>query len=106
METINISNGNSGITFSGSSNNIHTSTTSAIFDFWGTPEKVDVRIYEDRVEFIYKQYGSTMLACWPPQPPPERVYKIVYSCIDGKWNKSEPIYGKIIPACQEYYEFD
>jgi hypothetical protein len=26
----------------------------------------------------------------------ERVFKIVYSCIDGKWNKSEPIYASRI----------
>lgn len=31
--------------------------------------------------------------------------KIIYSCIDGKWNKSEPIYGKIIPTQDEYFEF-
>jgi hypothetical protein len=36
----------------------------------------------------------------------ERAVKIVYSCVDGKWNKSEPIYGKIIPAQDEYFEFE
>ena len=43
---------------------------------------------------------------YPQQPLEERVFKIVYSCKDGKWNKSEPNYGKIIPATDEDYDFD
>jgi hypothetical protein len=46
------------------------------------------------------------LTIYPSPPPEERVFKIVYSCVDGKWNKSEKIYGKIIPSQKEYYEFE
>jgi hypothetical protein len=35
----------------------------------------------------------------------KRVYKIIYSIEEGKWKRSEPIYGKIIPATEESYEF-
>jgi len=38
-------------------------------------------------------------------PPQERVFKIVYSCVNGKWNKSDRIYGNIISAQDEGYEF-
>ena len=34
-----------------------------------------------------------------------RVYKVIYSCKDGKWHKSDRIYGKVIPAKGETYEF-
>lgn len=34
------------------------------------------------------------------------VYKIIYSCKDGQWHKSEPIYAKILPKREkEGYEF-
>lgn len=36
----------------------------------------------------------------------KQVFKIKYSCVDGKWNKSQPIYGKHIPASGESYEFE
>ena len=54
------------------------------------------------IELVYKQ--QSMLAN-NFGPLPSRVYKIVFSCVDGKWHKSEPIFGQIVPAQQEYYDF-
>lgn len=36
----------------------------------------------------------------------KRVFKVIFSCVDGKWHKSERIYGDIIPASKESYKFD
>lgn len=75
---------------------------------WHTPEliKVQVNDLHGYIEMIYKQTSMISLSVYPPRQPEERVFKIVYSCVKGKWNKSEPIFGKIIPAQNEYYEFD
>lgn len=97
--SINISSGSNGIT-----------TTTGITGFtsdmntWSTNERVEVNVVGETIEMIYKQKLS--FNYWPAPPPEERVFKIIYSCIDGKWNKSEPIYGKIIPAQGEYFEFE
>lgn len=79
------------------------STTST--DFWSTPERVDVIENFDNIEFIYKETSMISYTSFPPPPPQERVFKIVFSCVDGKWNKSERIYGKIVPAENERYAF-
>lgn len=72
---------------------------------WSTPNRIEVREAGESIEFIYKQtYMISNGLLWE-QKLQERVFKIVYSCKDGKWNKSEPIFGKIIPQQQEYYEF-
>lgn len=68
-------------------------------------ERVDVIEKEDSIEFIYKETSSLVNMTYPPQKPHERVYKIVFSCKDGKWNKSEKIYGEIIPPKKEKYKF-
>lgn len=74
---------------------------------WSDPIRVDVIEGRDCIEMIYKQASIiTHRNTTPSQPPNERVFKIVYSCIDGKWHKSERIYGKIIPAQSEQYEFE
>jgi hypothetical protein len=71
---------------------------------WSEPKRKSVTIYDNRIEMIYTQYSTYY---YSPSPPSERrTFKIVYSCVDGKWNKSEPIYGKIIPATKEEYEFE
>jgi hypothetical protein len=59
----------------------------------------------ETIEMIYTQTSQYYRTGGMPPYNDERVIKIVYSCIDGKWNKSEPIIGKIIPAQNEYYEF-
>lgn len=79
---------------------------------WNEPKRVEINEYPDSIEMIYTQegvdYSKTHFTVYPPFPPERhrRTFKIVYSCVDGKWNKSEPIYGKIIPATKEIYEFE
>ena len=83
--------------------NSWTSVTSS--PLWSNPVRVDMIDRENSVEAIYKETSMITLRTYPSPPPEERVFKIVYSCVDGKWNKSERIYGKIIPAQAEHYEF-
>jgi hypothetical protein len=45
------------------------------------------------------------LAVYPPRPPEQRVFKTVFSCVDGRWNKSERIYGEVVAAKLESYSF-
>lgn len=73
---------------------------------WSSPQRVDVIEYAESIEFIYKETSIMTLAIYPSRQPEERVFKIVYSCVDGKWNKSERIYGNIIPSQKEYYTFE
>ena len=70
---------------------------------WGVPVEVAHEIYDDRIEFIYKKTKMIWVGYYSPEVA---VYKIVYSCKDGLWHKSEPIYGKIIEPQVEQYEFD
>ncbi len=81
-----------------------TGTTS--INNWNYPERIEVREVGESIEMIYKQTSSFYRTGGLPPYSDERVYKIVYSCVDGEWNKSEPIYGKIIAAQDEYYEFE
>lgn len=73
-----------------------------LFNYFGSPEKVSVKEIGETIEIVYKE--KSMLS-YHPFPTPCRVYKIVYSCVDGKWNKSDPIFGKVIPAQKESFEF-
>lgn len=86
--------------------NLGMSTGTSIFNTWTNPERIAVNEYHDRIEMIYKQTSTICYTSFPAPPPEVRLYKIIFSCIDGKWNKSAPIYGKIIPAREEYYEFE
>lgn len=70
---------------------------------WSTPKLVETIVNAESIELVYTQYQTVYLD-W--QGSQTRCFKIVYSCIDGKWNKSEPIYGEIIPANKETYEFN
>lgn len=73
---------------------------------WGNPERLKVEEYQDKIEMIYKQTSTIVFTSYPSPPPAVRLFKIIFSCVDGKWNKSAPIFGKIIPAQDEYYEFE
>jgi len=89
------------------SNNIGSTTDTSIFgNPWGNPERIQVNEVGESIEMVYKQTSMITYAVYPSRPPEERIFKIVYSCVDGKWNKSEPIFGKIIPSQNEYYEFE
>jgi hypothetical protein len=98
----NLSNSSNG-TNSTTVNTDLTTFNAKLFNYFGSPEMVSTKEVGETIEIIYKT--KSMIDCYP-LPTPYKIYKIVYSCIDGKWNKSEPIYGKIIPAQEEYFEFD
>ena len=73
---------------------------------WNDPELLEVEEVGETLELIWKQTSNTTLTTFGTYIDKSvRVYKIIYSCIEGKWNKSERIYGKIIPASEEHYEF-
>lgn len=68
-------------------------------------ERIQVIENLDSIEFIYKETSTVALASNPPKIPTEKVFKIVFSCVDGKWHKSDRIYGQIIPPEEEQYIF-
>jgi hypothetical protein len=67
--------------------------------------RVSVEEVGDTIEMIYKEFSNVHYYTNPPTLPSVKVYKIVYSCKDGKWHKSDRIYGEIIPAQNETYKF-
>ena len=69
--------------------NLLNTGTTAMLNTWSTPERVAVNEYQDKIEMIYKQTSMLTLTIYPSPPPAQRVFKIVFSCVDGKWNKSE-----------------
>jgi len=75
-------------------------------DAWGITERVAVNEFIDKIEMVYIQTSTIHFAVYPPRPAEKRVFKIIFSCVDGKWSKSEPIFGKIIPSQDENYEFE
>lgn len=76
-------------------------------NLWSTPERIEVNEVGQTIEMIYHQTSLVHYSTSPldPNQSHRRVFKIIYSCVHGKWHKSEPIYGKIIPAQSESYEF-
>ena len=89
-----------------SNNYTNANSTTNVLNQWGSPSFLESKEIDDTIEFIYKQISTICYTSFPSPPLQERIFKIVYSCKDGKWNKSEPIYGKIIPSQEEYYEFE
>lgn len=82
------------------------STSSTSFNLWSLPDLIRVDEVGETIEMLYKEVSTVTYTVYPPQPPQERVFKIVYSCKEGKWHKSDRIYGEIIPASDEDYTFD
>jgi hypothetical protein len=72
-------------------------------NLWTTPELVETNVLSDSIELIYVRH-SLISSGW--NQGNRQCYKIVYSCVDGKWNVSEPIIGEIFPAAKESYEFE
>lgn len=70
---------------------------------YGEPRLMDTIVKDDCIELVYTE---TKLWSMSFGDVDKRVFKIVYSCKEGKWNKSEKIYGEIIPASEEKYEFE
>ena len=82
-----------------------TSTHTLPFNNWFEPEFLSVEVVGKTIEMIYKETSMITHTTYPQAPPEERVFKIIYSCVEGKWNVSERIYGNIIKATEETYEF-
>ena len=61
---------------------------------------IDTVVKENSIELVYKE-----VSIWNGLD--NKIYKIVYSCLDGKWHKSDRIYGEIIPkqVIEETYKF-
>ena len=78
----------------------------------GTSYPVRLRIFKEAyevgetIEMIYIEKTSVYRTTHGELYNDEIPVKFIFSCIDGKWNKSEPIYGKIIPAQEEIFEFE
>ena len=66
------------------------------------PELIDAKEKTDSIELIYRQYYKYSISNGIELPAQEPIiYKIVYSVVNGKWNKSEPIYGKVVLATKK-----
>ena len=78
---------------------------SSTFNPFNEPFRIKVNEYSDRIEMIYKE-RSKYFYSHMQSGPEDRVFKIIFSCINGVWNKSERIYGTIIRASSETYEFN
>lgn len=83
----------------------NTTTTFQVVPQYQKEKLISFEEFEDRIEVIYTEKSNYIYTTYPPIYPERRVYKIIYSVVDGKWNKSDKIYGKIIPAQEESYEF-
>lgn len=68
------------------------------------PELISTLVKKDSIELIYKQEVEQIFETFLNMKP--IVYKVIYSCKNGKWHESERIYGEIIPATEEHYEFN
>ena len=79
--------------------------TTATYNAWNNPYLIETNEYQDRIELVYKQVSNYTYFDYPNTEPKERVFKIIFSCKDGVWNKSEPIYGIIIQEQSEHFEF-
>lgn len=82
------------------------SSDTSTFNTWNTPIFIKSNEVGESIEFIYTETSMITYTVHPSPPPEVRCFKIVYSCKDGKWNKSDRIYGEIISAQDESYEFD
>jgi len=92
-----------------SETNLLGSTGDATFStagMWNTMIFEEVNEVGETIEMIYTQTSQYSRTGGLPPYHDTRAVKIVYSCIDGKWNKSDPIYGKIIQQRDEYFEFN
>ena len=87
-----------------SDNCIHFGCTTGYLNLtvWNDPELIKFEIVGESIEVIYKETSRIIHYSYPDQ----RVFKVIYSCKDGKWNESERIYGTIIPATDESYDFE
>ena len=73
------------------------------FTPWTDPFKVDVTEKENSIEIVYKQTQEVWAGT--QSTANSRVFKVIFSCKDGRWHKSERIYGEIIEQAGERYVF-
>lgn len=83
---------------------IAVSSGTATINQWGIPNRVEVLEFPDKIEMVYKEESNITYTTYPATNE-FRVFKIIFSCKDGKWNKSDRIYGTIIQETKESYEF-
>jgi len=81
------------------------STGTATIKQFSTPIRIDVVENNNCIEFIYKETSNITSSVYPSRPPEERVFKIIFSCKDGNWHKSERLYGEIVSEQAESYIF-
>lgn len=74
----------------------------ADMNLYRSVKNIDVIENDDSLEMVYKLEPTPIAAHMSIEP---LVYKIIYSCVDGKWNKSKPIIGKYIPEQKARYIF-
>jgi len=83
---------------------METSTTSTVkMEQWDIPVFVSAKEVGETIEMIYKQtekFTTRVMSGGIPDYQ-TRAVKIIFSCLDGKWNKSEPIYGTVQQAQEE-----
>ena len=73
-----------------------------VFNSWNAPERVSVTEFLDRIEMVFIETSAISNFTKAPE---RRVFKVIFSCVDGKWNKSSRIYGTIQEAVGEKYTF-
>ena len=72
-------------------------------NMYSNPIRLEVNEYYDKIEMIFEETLLVNMSIYQPLPNHKRYFKIVFSCVDGKWNKSERIYGEKI---ESYFKFD
>ena len=77
-----------------------TNTGTTSINQWSTPFRIDVIEKNNCIET-----SQITLTVYPISKPQERVFKIIFSCKDGIWNKSDRIYGEIVEEQAESYIF-
>ena len=53
---------------------------------------------ENKIEVVFREPSNAVLACYPPKPAPDKVWKEVYGVKDGVINLMQTIQGTHIPA--------
>ncbi len=79
------------------------STGTACFDPWSEPYLIDTIVDKGCIELIYRQ-DSTITYVINIEPY-IKIFKVIYSCKNGKWHESKRIEGSYISARDETYEF-
>ncbi len=88
---------------------LDTGDTTHDFSTHGDPYLIDHFEGCESLVMVYRQdpnctyAGSVGVSTYSYDPV---IYKIVYSVKDGKWHKSEAIYGTFVSAVEEGYEFN